>query len=348
LPDRLHLTVGPRNVLAIVIDLTIVIGNLGQVEHLRRCLKSLFGTEDGETSMQVIVGFNFAGNDDGPQAIAREYPQVVQLRAPTKLGYCRAYNQLIARCASRYVLLLDDDTVISPGTISGMVKFMDAHSDVGIAGCRTVNPDGSYQKTTAKMYSLATELANVFRPAAFWRDGIDPLLTDWRKVGWLNAHFLLVRSEVIDQVGVLDENYYTFQLEADWCLRIRRAGWQVAYVPNVEVMHVGGAHSVVTKVKSYDNLLRSHIDRYYFMRKHYGPGAQFALRIIMTAGSLLRLLKYAGLWIADPDRRPESGPKIRAYIRIALLGFVRHPGKLPESLRRQHADFAALRPTPPT
>jgi len=328
-------------------DLTVLIANLGQLEHLRPCLRSLFDTTSGETSLRVIVGFNFQGESDNPRALAYDFPQVEQLRAPVKLGYCRAYNQLMARCTGRYALLLDDDTVLRNGTIEGMVRFMDAHPEVGIAGCRTVNPDGSYQKTTALMYSMGTEATNVLRPAAFWCDGIDESVTTWQSVGWLNGHFLMVRAQVIEEVGVLDEHFYTFQCEADWCLRIRRAGWKVAYVPDVEVMHIGGAHSVASNVKSYRNLIRSHVNRYYFIRKHYGRVALHAFRPIMSISAVLRLLKYSAVWIVNPDRRPEAGPKVEAYWKIALLGAAAHPEQLPDDLRREHADFDLLLPVIP-
>ncbi len=320
-------------------DLTILIGSFGHLEHLRPCLKSIFDTITGGTSFRVIVGFNFQGESDSPRAIACDFPQVEQLRASVKLGYCRAYNQLMARSTGRYALLLDDDTVLCAGAIDGMVRFMDAHPEVGIAGCRTANPDGSYQKTTALMYGMGTEIANVLRPAAFWCDGIDESVTTWKSVGWLNGHFLMVRAQVIEEVGVLDEYFYTFQCEADWCLRIRRAGWKVAYVPDVEVMHIGGAHSVESNVKSHRNLIRSHINRYYFIRKHYGNVAVHVFRLIMSAGAMLRLLKYAAVWLVSPDRRPEAGPKVEAYPKILLLGLAARPDELPDELRRESTDF---------
>jgi GT2 family glycosyltransferase len=329
-------------------DLTVLIANLGRLENIQACLRSLFDTASGETSIRVIVGFNFQGDSETPQALAREFPQVEQFRAPMKLGYCRAYNQLMARATGRYALLLDDDTVLSAGTIDGMVRFMDAHQQVGIAGCRTVNPDGSYQKTTAMMYSMATEIANMVRPAAFWNDRIDQTVTTWQSVGWLNGHFLMVRASVIQQVGTLDEQYYTFQCEADWCLRIRRAGWTVAYVPDVEIMHIGGAHSVTSNVKTHANLIRSHINRYYFIRKHYGTAASLAFRLIMTAGTTLRLLKYISVWLAMPNRRREAAPKVSAYWKIALLGVAPHPEALPDDLRREHATFDLSRQVVPT
>ena len=327
--------------------LTVLIGNLGDVKNLLPCLKSLFDTTTGETSLRVIVGFNFEGESDGPQMLASEFPQVEQFRASVKLGYCRAYNQLMAQTRSRYVLLLDDDTLVREGTIDGMVRFMDAHPEIGIAGCRTVKPDGTYQKSTALMYSLRTEFINVLRPAAFWHDGIDESLTTWRSVGWLSGHFLMVRTEVIEQLGVLDENFYTFQCEADWCLRINRAGWKVVYVPNFEVMHIGGSASGATNVKSYGNLLRSHINRYYFVRKHYGNAAVAVFRVIMSIGAILRLLNYTFVWLVSPNRRPEARPKAAAYAMIVQLGWAARPEELPDDLRRENEAFGLLQPSVP-
>jgi GT2 family glycosyltransferase len=320
-------------------DLSILIANIGQLDQLRSCLRSILDNKRNETSLRVIVGFNFEGESENLRTLAGEFPEVEQWRAPRKLGYCRAYNQLLARNTGRYALLLDDDTVLSPGTIDGMVRFMDDHPEVGIAGCRTVNPDGTYQKTTGLMFSLWTEITNLVQPAAFWRDNIDESVTAWKRVGWLNGHFLIVRAQVIKEVGVLDEYFYTFQCEADWCLRIQRTGWLVAYVPDFDVMHIGGAHSVASNVKSYKNLMRSHINRYYFIRKHYGDVAVQVFRIIMSVGATLRLLRYVALWLVIPDRRAEAGPKVRAYWKIALLGIRAHPDGLTEDLRREQMDF---------
>jgi len=320
-------------------DLTVLIANLGHLENLRACLKSIFDTASGETSLRVIVGFNFPGESDSPRVLAGDFPQVEQLRAPGKLGYCRAYNQLMARSTGRYALLLDDDTVLRAGTIDGMVRFMDAHPEVGIAGCRTTYLDGSYQKTTGLMYSMGTEIINVLRPAAFWHDGIDDSVTTWKSAGWLHGHFLMVRAQVIEDVGVLDEYFYTFQCEADWCLRIRRAGWDVAYVPDFEVMHIGGAN----RVASHRNIMRGNTNRYYFIRKHSGNAAVHVFRLIMSAGAMLRLLNYTAVWLVSPDRRPEAGPKVTAYWKTVLLGAAAHPEDPTEELRREKANAELFR-----
>ncbi len=327
-------------------EVTVLIANLGRPENLRACLASVLGPARGNVSMRVIVGFNFEGKSDTPHAIAREFPDVEQFRAPVRLGYCRAYNQLMARGTGRYFLLIDDDTVLAPRSIEGMVRFMDEHPDVGIAGCRTTNPDGSFQKSTARMFTLGTEFLNVFRPAAFWNDGIDETVRSWRPTDWLNGHFQIVRATVFEQVGGHDEFYYTFQCEPDWCLRIAKAGWKVAYVPEVEVMHIGGAHSSVTMVKSRAAIIRSHVNRYYFMRKHYGAAAMHLLRVIMSTGALLRLFRYGALWLTSTGRRAEAGPKVEAYWRIVLRGGASHPDRLPDDLKQAYASHVSLGPSP--
>ncbi len=328
-------------------DLTVIVANLGQVDYLRPCLKSLFETA-ADISLRVIVGFNFEGESDTPRAVAAEFPQVEQLRAQARLGYCRAYNELMARSTGRYVLLLDDDTILRSGTIAGLVRFMDAHPEVGIAGCRTTNPDGSYQKSTALMYSLKTEVTNVLRPAAFWRDGIDESVTTWRTAGWLNGHFLMVRAAVVNKVGGLDERFYTLQCEADWCLRIYRAGWKVAYVPDFEVMHAGGAvvGPRASRMKSFRLLMRGHINRYYFIRKHYGNVALHVFRILMSLGATIRLAHYVGVWLARPSRRGEAGPRIEVFWKIMLLGGAARPDSLPAELQRENAESTLFRLEP--
>ncbi len=322
-------------------DVTVVIANLGRIENLLPCLRSL-DQAAGETSFKVIIGFNFQGESDSQRAIEHEFPKAEQLRATTKLGYCRAYNQLMAHSRGRYILLLDDDTVLRSGAIETVVRFLDAHRDVGIAGCRIVNADGSYQKSTGLMVGLSVEAMSVIRPGAIWRDGVNEAIADWKIVAWPSSTFLMVRKEVIEQVGMLDEFFYTSVLEADWCLRIAKAGWTVAYVPQAEIMHIGGPHSVQPGPKTYGNLLRNHINRYYFFRKHYGSAAMHVLRPIMSVGAAVRLLNYGAIWLLVPDRRPESGPKIAAYLKVFALGFAARPDGLPDDLRLENEAFGAV------
>ena len=102
-------------------DWRVLIANLGRLDDLLPCLESLFESVGDELSMRVIVGFNLRGDSDSPRKLRDVFPAVEQLRAPNKLGYCRAYNQLMARNTGRFVLLLDDDTIIRPVAIRGII-----------------------------------------------------------------------------------------------------------------------------------------------------------------------------------------------------------------------------------
>lgn len=317
-------------------DVAVTIGNLGREDYLEPCLCSVYAEDAPGFTYSVLIAFN--GFDDGGlmHRIAGAFPQACLLYRRNKLGYTGTYNLLMRACTARYILILDEDTVVPKGTLPAMVAFMDAHPEVGIAGGKTLNPDGSFQKSYGVMFDLRSELLTALNLSTFWPEHLYRDLTEWRTVDWLNGSFMLVRTATVAEVGMLDEYFYTFSCEADWCLRIARAGWKVAFVPDVAITHVGGDHSINTTVKSYDALVRSHINRYFFFHKHYGVLAQGLLRPIMTLGACLRLLKFLALYCLAPSRRPEAKPKIRGYARIALLGFARQPWRLTPELRRQN------------
>jgi GT2 family glycosyltransferase len=317
-------------------DVAVTIGNLGSERYLEPCLRSIYAEDAPGFTYSVLIAFN--GFDDSHllHRIRDSFPEASLHYRRNKLGYTGTYNLLMRANTARYILILDEDTVLPKGTLPAMVAFMDAHPEVGIAGARTLNPDGSFQKSYGVMFDVRSELLNALSVSTFWPDHLYRDMSDWRTVDWLNGSFMLVRQTTVEQVGMLDEYFYTFSCEADWCLRISRAGWKVAFVPEVSFTHVGGDHSINTTVKSYDALVRSHINRYFFFHKHHGALAQGLLRPIMTVGAILRLIKFLALYCMAPSRRPEAGPKIRAYARIALLGFARQPWKLTPELRRQN------------
>lgn len=318
-------------------DLAVTIGNLGSEQYLEPCLRSIYAEDAPGFTYSVLIAFN--GFDDGSSIrrhVAAAFPQATLLHRRNKLGYTGTYNLLMRESAARYVLLLDEDTVVPKGALPALVAFMDAHPEVGIASVKTLNPDGSFQKSYGVMFDLLSEFLNALHLSSFWPERLYRDLDRWRTVDWLNGSFMLVRQATVAQVGGLDEYFYTFCCEADWCLRIARAGWKVAFVPDISITHIGGDHSINTAVKSYDALMRSHINQYFFFRKHYGELSQLLLRPIMTVGACLRLLKFLAVYGVTPSRRPEAGPKIRAFARIALLGLARQPWRLPAKLQRQN------------
>ena len=325
----------------VIQDLAVTIGNLGSERYLEPCLRSIYAEDAAGFTYAVLIAFNGFENGDLREHIAQSFPQATLLYRRNRLGYTGTYNLLLRESDARYVLILDEDTVVPKGTLPAIVRFMDAHPEVGIAGVKTLNPDGSLQKSFGVMFNLRSEFLHALHLSTFWPDRLYRDLERWRTVDWLNGSFMLVRRETLEQVGGLDQYFYTFCCEADWCLRIARAGWKVAFVPDVAITHIGGDHSINTTVKSYDALMRSHINRYFFFHKHYGGLSQLLLRPIMTVGATLRLLKFLAMYALAPSRRPEAGPKVRAFARIALLGLAWQPWRLTTKLQRQNERASA-------
>lgn len=317
------------------LDLVISIGSLGNHEVLAQCLRTVFDEDCAGFGYEVWVVFN--GHDERPlvEMLERDFPAVrlfVSRGGP--LGYCRTQNVVLERARSRYVLILDDDTLVPKGTLSGMVRFMDEHPDAGMAGCETRNADGSYQRTFGLAPSLRTELATALGPEGYWPDWLYRDVSHVRDVEWLNGSFMLVRRQTVDDVGVLDEHYYTYVCEPDWAFRMRRAGWRVVYVPDFHIVHWGGEHSINNKLTATNhvNLVRYHVNRIYFFRKHYGIAARIAHRFLMLFGCLLRSGLYAIHIVTKPERRPACIAKLRAFVWVFRLAFSAQPDRLPAAL----------------
>ena len=321
-------------------DLLVCIGNTGSYDHLRVCLRSIFAEEARNFEYGVAVGFNGVADRSVLDKLRAEFPQVQSFYRPEKLGYTGTYNVLLRAARARYTLILDDDTVVPRGTLPAMVAFMDTHPQIGLSGCRTLNPDGTFQKTYGVFSNLRSELEAIVRPAALWPARIYRDVRDWKRVDWLDGSFLLVRREALEAVGELDEFYYTVVSEPDWALRMIRAGWGVAFVNTVSITHVGGQHCPVTGVKSYPSIIRSYVNRFYFYRKHYSRLQQLLLRPVIAAGAAVRVVKFGLMWLLMPARRPETEPKLRAFARISVLAFHPTPWMLPDDLRRAN-DIAA-------
>lgn len=316
-------------------DLVISIGTLGRVELLERCLATVYEEDDPTLRFEVWVVYNGSEDPAIVERIRTRLPRVRLIVRRGPLGYCGTHNLVLDEAPGRYVLVLDDDTLVPKGLLPAMVRFMDANPRVGLAGCRTLNADGSHQPSFGLVPTLAAELANVLRPDAFWHPELYREPEAVQDVEWLNGSFMLVRRETLLEVGGLDEHYYTYVCEADWAERIRRAGWRVTYVGTVSIVHEGGEHSINNKltVTNAANVVRYHANRFYFFRKHHGPATVWALRPLMLAGSALRLVFYLPWLRGDAGRRAVGRAKIYAFWRVIRLSLGRRPWEMPEDLR---------------
>jgi GT2 family glycosyltransferase len=266
-----------------VTDLSIIIVNWNTKEYLLPCVKSIFEKGEG-ISREVIVVDN--GSQDGSASEAKKtFPSIRLIENDQNLGFAKAANQGLQKASGTYALLLNPDTQLKDGEIECLISFMDSHPDVGVAGAQLLNSNGSRQNSIAKFPSLTTELLNksLLRrlfPKKFpgkEKDYPEPI-----EVDSVIGACMMVRREATEQVGLLDEDYYLFLEETDWCYRMKKAGWKIYHVSQAEIYHFQGKSAERDKKKAKIEYYRS---RYHFFKKNRGSLQWF----LLFSGLMIRL-----------------------------------------------------------
>lgn len=303
------------------IDLSIIIVNWNTKELLRDCLNSMYA-ETKINSFEVFVVDN-ASSDSSARMVELEFPQVNLIKNREDLGFAKASNQAIRKSKGRYILLLGPDTIVFPNTIDKMVIFMNARTDIGALGCKILYPNGAIQPSVGSFPTLTTQFSTLLYLLLL------PLARGFRKMGVLASHLLysqdyndirgvdsilgacmLVRREVINQVGLLDEQFFMYAEEVDWCYRINQAGWKIYFFPDAKIVHYGDATT-----KEFILAFKWRCESLYkFFKKHYGrPYAGFA-RITMFADVFLRIgIRLIQYPISQCDRRKQIKWSLRCY-----------------------------------
>jgi len=296
-------------------DLSIVLVCWNNKDYLEPCLRSLYNGQMC-TRFDVVVVDN--GSKDGSQTMLREkFPQVKIIQNDHNVGLSCACNQGIMATQGRYILLLNNDTLVNAESLDMLVYFLDANSNVGAAGGKLLNPDGSFQAGYADFSSLqeefliATRLGELIWPGYPSHKEIDKEAT----VGWLSSACLLLRRAALEQVGLLEEDYFIYGDEADLQYRLKHAGWQVCYLPNVTTIHYGG--------RSMDRWRRRKMvyrGKMLFYKKNYGLFRFYLLRIMLAGLSLIKLILWAGAFLL-PTKRSQAQKEIKSNLDVIKLCF---------------------------
>ena len=269
-------------------DLSVVIVNWNTKDYLLHCLRTVLRTERRDLR-EVIVVDN--GSQDGSVKKVKEFfPKIRLITNGENRGFAKATNQGIQHSSGKYLLLLNPDTEVKEGSIERLIAFMDAHPDAGITGVQLLNGDGSKQNSIASFPSLATELLNksllrrVF-PKKF--PGKESVYPGPVEVDSVIGACMLTRREAVKQVGILDEDYFLFFEETDWCYRMKKAGWKVFHLPQSEVVHFQGKGAETRKREAKVEYYRS---RYHFFKKNRGKLQWFLLLIGLMAKLEIEIL----------------------------------------------------------
>lgn len=290
-------------------DVSIVLVSWNTRDLLMQCISSL-GAALGALAADIWVVDN-ASSDDSVATVRDRFPAVRLIANAENVGFAAANNQAIVASTGRYVLLLNSDTIAHAGSIERLVRFADAHPDAGIVGPMLQNPDGSFQGSFADLPTLWSEFLSVSgigsRVHGRWFPNYGPQRSAHnQRVGYIQGACMLVRRAAIAQVGWMDERYFMYSEEVDWCLRMHRAGWAVWYTPDATILHYGGQSTRQVRHAMVQALYRSKVRLF---RKHYGPLRATLLHALLIVvrrcrwiAQHVRALRAAGQSIDPPLR----------------------------------------------
>lgn len=285
-------------------DLSVIVVSYNTIELTRACLASLF---DAATRMppEVWVVDN-ASEDGSADMVAAEFPSVRLIRNAENCGFAAANNQAIAKASGRYILLLNSDTVVLGDVLQASIDYMDAHEDVGVLGCQVLNPDGSIQYTCSQEPTLVNSF---LLTSGLSRLSWPPCLNRYQLGGWqrdsekqvpvVSGCYFFVRTQAFQQTGLLDERFFFFAEETDWCKRARADGWTVVFSPVGQIIHYGGGSAWKLGSERDILLFRSKL---IYHDKHNGVAGKIAIYIILLSFIVSRYIYWFCKSFVSPGR----------------------------------------------
>jgi len=294
---------------------SIVIVNWKTPELLARCLDSIRNNDHGFKEFEIRVIDNDSG-DGSVEMLEKNYPHVLLTANDDNVGFSVACNQAIPDCQGKYVLLLNPDTLVTTDAISIMADYLDANEDTGAVGPKVLNSDGTLQLACRRAFpSLKasffrlTYLSRLFPNTKLFAEynlgHLDP--DELAEVDALSGSCMMVRKDVIDRIGLLDEEIFMFGEDIDWCWRIKEFEKKIIYIPNSVIYHAHGASARKRPVGATINL---HKGMEVFYRKH----------LARKYWAPVNWLVYAAIW-----------SRALAYILVNLLrGLITTQRSLPD------------------
>lgn len=334
-------------------SLLVVIVNYRTPDLSIACLRSLAQEAETLPKLQVALVDNASGDDSVEkigEAIAQEgwTDWAVLLPSPHNGGYAYGNNYAIRPALQQpnppdYVLLLNSDAQVLPGALQALMDFLDTHPQVGIAGSAMINPDGSEWATAFRFPSILSEIEQGFRLGP-----VSKLLAKWsvaqpmgqqpQPVDWLPGASIMIRRQVFESIGLMDEGYFLYYEETDFCLQAKRAGWTCWYVPDSKVMHIAGQSTGVTDRTHAPKRLPQYVfdsRRRYFLKNHgffYLLATDVVWTVAFSTWRLRRILQ----------RKPDTDPPHLLWDRIRNSALFRLGTGLPNSNAHQATNTIAI------
>ncbi len=278
-------------------DLSISIVNTNNNKLLKHCLYSIEKNELTRYSYEIFVVDN-CSTDHSVEMIKNYFPNVNLIKNNVCLGFSSNHNKIVRESKGRYILILNEDTIINKNTLNNMILFMDQNPNIGISGCKVFLGNGTIQKTCGNFPTFLGELHRLTIGATI-KSIIAKKYYDWRQlkkfdynsvreVDWLSGVFMLIRSDLIKKVGLLDENFFLYYEDTEFCYRVRQnSNYKIVYYPNCYIKHFHG--QTVGKTKYLGLVYNIKSCAYYFSKT---KGKSWGKFVWYFSLSYYRLLRY--------------------------------------------------------
>ncbi|MCB0193392.1 MAG: glycosyltransferase family 2 protein [Anaerolineae bacterium] len=302
-------------------DLSIIVVNWNVRDLLRDCLNSLLKATQAASSLSTeIIVIDSASTDGSPQMVQAEFPQLRLIASPENLGYAQGNNYGANLAQGRYLFLLNPDTIVEPETLALMVEYLDRHPEVGALGPQLLWPDGSVQSSRRRLPTLGS---------LFWES---TLLGQWfpnnphirryhmadqapdhiQPVDWVVGAALLIRRETWQQAGPIDNAFFMYFEETDWCQRALAAGWSIHYFPDAKITHFEGKSSEQVIA---DRTIRFQRSKIRYTRKYFGAGRATLLRLFLWSTFAIQWIEESAKWLIG-HRRALRRERMIAYGQV--------------------------------
>jgi hypothetical protein len=297
-----------------VVDISVVTVSWNAKAYLLECLESIARTAGGLSVETIVVDNN--STDGSPDAVMKAFPDVRLVRSRENLGFARGNNLGMRSATGRYVFLINSDVKILDGCLESLVAYLEVHPKVGMVAPRILNAYLRLQLNCRQFPGVRNALCEMIGlPNLFPRStACSGTFMHWwahdteLSVDVLSGCFWAVRCEALEQVGGLDESFFIYGEDGDWCKRFRQAYWGVSFYPGAHAIHYGGASSANAPVRFYVEMQKAKLQ---YWKKHHGRLGMAFCWLLIALHQTTRLVSRALLYMVPPTSRSENAFKLK-------------------------------------
>jgi len=315
-----------------VTDISVIIVNYNTRQLLLDCLHSVVEAASG-MPVEIWVVDN-ASTDGSVAEVQSSLPEVHLIVNDTNRGFARANNQALTQASGDILLLLNPDTQVRPGALAPIEQAFESDTEIGVVGPQVLNPDGSIQPSCGRFASAWTEFlfqSFLFKviPSPFPIGAVvHPMqrhqYISKHEVDWVTGACLAIRKEVVTRIGLLDEAFFMYGEDMEWCWRVWRAGYKVSYQPTAQVIH----YSRQASQRDYRAWIMQYTSgQLRFISKIRPRSTTFLCGFLICMGSLLRIVLWSGIRWLISNRRAEAQQRLAGYREAFNLGWQAVLGK---------------------